>query len=1068
MSNHKLLIVDDIFPCKLSPFRYEEFDKILSSFGDAHLVTTGAALRHLHSTGTIEELVEEYKRESPDNANRITIGNIEDALADRDYDLVYCVFLNNIYSIIERLEEKRIPFAFTLYPGGGFALDDEESEEKLERVLRSPCFRKVIVNEQITRDYLREKGWCRYNEIILIPGVVVPQSDIENAKVSERPNRDRFVISFCAYKYSSQGRDKGYDFFVEVAKKLEEKRIPSEFHIVGNFDENDVPLDDVSDRFHFHGILPPLEMRKVFSETDIILSPVRANVLTPGSFNGFPVTACVAAALSGALVMTTDPLKQNYHFTHGENIDIIELDAQAVSEKIAYYYHRRKQFNVLRKKQIEKMIATYDESIQMAPRLKLLSQEINWSKCNPIMNMTYPRQERLEIPVMHCFDNNYVIPATASFYSMLKYADPSYDYKLFVLHSDITTQNQQMLTNIVNKFPNATLEFIDMSHRFDDVWKTLRLSGHYSKEVLYKLLVASIFPQYDKILITDVDVVFSGDIAPSYFAVEPEEPVCFAGVHHVAPKGSFLESYYVGYLENFGPNSLDKLKICGGYLLANLKYMREHDKETQFIDYLCKNTYRLRQSEQDVINFCCTESEVKYLPLANVVCTYMYDIFENTALLDKDDFYTAEEMLEAMEHPIQVHYATGTKPWKDLMSTKADLWLQNIVEADAYYEYMTKAKAVTSPEVIGLDQLGPGWKPNNSPIVVSVLCCTYNHEKYIRQALDGIVKQKANFKFEVVVADDASTDNTQQIIREYAEKYPDIMRCILREKNIGIGPNYYDALQQVNGKYLAICDGDDYWSDPEKLQKQVDFMEAHRDCTVCCASFVRHEHRDEGITEVPFAVEDYIRTQIPEKESYTFEDLLYCRFVASCTVMLRWQYMHRVPEFLKYYPVIDFPLALLHAAGGRIYVMHGYSPSVYNVHIKSVTNSNSSEKLQAVYTYLLNEINQYLNYKFNATITEYFNGMKTGNLKLRPSVNIQSVVELITTAGHENPSLPVRKRMYRVLVVKPIKLAYRASVCLLKFMYRELVPNIFKRMYRFAKRAAKYVVRRIIVEVRSR
>lgn len=123
------------------------------------------------------------------------------------------------------------------------------------------------------------------------------------------------------------------------------------------------------------------------------------------------------------------------------------------------------------------------------------------------------------------------------------------------------------------------------------------------------------------------------------------------------------------------------------------------------------------------------------------------------------------------------------------------------------------------------------------PVMVSIECITYNHEHFIREALDGFLMQKTNFRFEVIVHDDASTDNTAAIIMEYAEKYPNIIKPILEKENIY--PKDHGAtivktvIKALRGKYVAICEGDDYWIDPNKLQKQIDFMERHPDFTFC-------------------------------------------------------------------------------------------------------------------------------------------------------------------------------------------------------------------------------------------
>lgn len=129
----------------------------------------------------------------------------------------------------------------------------------------------------------------------------------------------------------------------------------------------------------------------------------------------------------------------------------------------------------------------------------------------------------------------------------------------------------------------------------------------------------------------------------------------------------------------------------------------------------------------------------------------------------------------------------------------------------------------------------------NSEIMVSIRCAVYNHEKYIRDCLDGFVMQKTNFRFEAIVHDDASTDNTASIIKEYAEKYPDIIKPIYETENQyskhdGSIRRIMDV--EMRGKYIAMCEGDDYWTDPLKLQKQVDFMENNLEVGLCCSKSV--------------------------------------------------------------------------------------------------------------------------------------------------------------------------------------------------------------------------------------
>jgi len=118
--------------------------------------------------------------------------------------------------------------------------------------------------------------------------------------------------------------------------------------------------------------------------------------------------------------------------------------------------------------------------------------------------------------------------------------------------------------------------------------------------------------------------------------------------------------------------------------------------------------------------------------------------------------------------------------------------------------------------------------------LVSICCICYDQEQYIRQALDGFVMQQTSFPFEVVISDDCSKDGTRKVIAEYKGKYPELIRDISPENNKGSMSNWLYVQDCARGRYVAICEGDDYWTDPLKLQKQVDFLESHPDYSMCC------------------------------------------------------------------------------------------------------------------------------------------------------------------------------------------------------------------------------------------
>lgn len=146
------------------------------------------------------------------------------------------------------------------------------------------------------------------------------------------------------------------------------------------------------------------------------------------------------------------------------------------------------------------------------------------------------------------------------------------------------------------------------------------------------------------------------------------------------------------------------------------------------------------------------------------------------------------------------------------------------------------------------------------PLMVSIRCLAYNQEAYIRQCLDGFVMQQTNFRFEAIVHDDASTDHTADIIREYAKKYPDIIKPIYETENQYSKQD--GSLRRImndacKGKYIAMCEGDDYWTDPLKLQKQVDFLEEHPDFSLCFHN-VKIWKQKEGVL-----VDDFITRDVP-------------------------------------------------------------------------------------------------------------------------------------------------------------------------------------------------------------
>jgi len=213
---------------------------------------------------------------------------------------------------------------------------------------------------------------------------------------------------------------------------------------------------------------------------------------------------------------------------------------------------------------------------------------------------------------------------------------------------------------------------------------------------------------------------------------------------------------------------------------------------------------------------------------------------------------------------------------------------------------------------------------------ISVLMVTYNHEKFIAQAIDSVLMQEVNFDYEIVIGEDCSTDKTREIVKEYKRKHPDKIRLLLREKNLGALMNFDNALQTCKGEYVALLEGDDYWICPNKLQKQVDFLDSHLECTMCFHDcIVVYEDKNK---------KSWIRSPNIQKEIYTLKDVIKGYFIYTPTMMFRRDLIRQLPKWYFRYPVRDVALRILCAFHGKVGYIKG-GMSAYRVHGKGFWSS---------------------------------------------------------------------------------------------------------------------------------
>jgi len=199
---------------------------------------------------------------------------------------------------------------------------------------------------------------------------------------------------------------------------------------------------------------------------------------------------------------------------------------------------------------------------------------------------------------------------------------------------------------------------------------------------------------------------------------------------------------------------------------------------------------------------------------------------------------------------------------------------------------------------------------------------TYNQEKFIGQAIESVLMQQVNFHYEIVIGEDSSTDKTTEIVKKYAEKYPERINALLHPHNLGLqGKNNFIAtFKACRGQYIALLEGDDYWTSPQKLQIQVDFLDKYLECAICFHNVL--EIYEEN-SHTPW---NYCSPT--QKEISMLEDLLYRNFIPTCSVLFRNHLFEELPEWFSKPKMGDWLIHILNAQYGNI----GYINKVMGCH----------------------------------------------------------------------------------------------------------------------------------------
>ena len=311
-------------------------------------------------------------------------------------------------------------------------------------------------------------------------------------------------------------------------------------------------------------------------------------------------------------------------------------------------------------------------------------------------------------------------------------------------------------------------------------------------------------------------------------------------------------------------------------------------------------------------------------------------------------------------------------------------------------------------------------------VKVMIHCLVYNHEPYLRDCLEGFVSQKTDFPFKAIVHDDCSTDGSAAIIREYAEKYPHIIEPIYETENQWrkgtLNSIMYGAILG-RSPYIAYCEGDDYWIDPYKLQKQVDYMDAHPECTMTCSNVELLTPK--GIINDSDKRKNEWFFHEKSKLMSTEEVIHTCGH--TCTLMIRSALFDAYPEVCKKCGVGDYPLQIYAALQGTVYcfaektsVYRFQTPSSYTTNYKTYTAKLKSKIIRSI-TNMLDSLNKLSQFKYN----QVFNNKIYSYLIIGTTKNYTTEQRIYSAL-----------RAFRIHPIKTLNYFYSAIKAKIKIYYK--------------------------------
>lgn len=367
---NNIVIFDDFLPSSLSPWRSYEFHEIAINFQNVKIICDETTFKNYNQGKSFKENFKLLNAQYPYFKKVISKTKKH---AKVKTNLAYTLFYNNIKKHFPYLEENKIPFAFTLYPGGGFVFNDKTINENLKKICNSNLFKGVIVNQYVTKEYLLENAITVEDKITLIPGVSLNlNSDFKSVE------KDNSVIKivFFANKYTKGGKDKGFDVFQEIIFQLFENKQNIIPIVIGNFSDDDLKIKQLTNRIIFKGVLNEASYQKELETTHVFISPNKPNLLAQGAFDGFPLSTAVAASLANNVLFLTDHFNESEKIGFMDTIDYFKLtnsleDNVILIKKVISNLNLMKEISQNGK---NKILNLYSFNNQIQPRIEFLKK----------------------------------------------------------------------------------------------------------------------------------------------------------------------------------------------------------------------------------------------------------------------------------------------------------------------------------------------------------------------------------------------------------------------------------------------------------------------------------------------------------------------------------------------------------------------------------------------------------------------------------------------------------------------------------------------------------------------